>query len=63
VYYNIDVLHNVNHEDFTMMLNRLARETVYFAVNIHKSNHVVVESVILMYTYSHYASQSLKRIA
>lgn len=50
MYFNIEVVRNVSHEDFTMTLNYLARETVYFAVNIDKSNHVVVETMILIYT-------------
>jgi hypothetical protein len=46
--YNIEALCNVNHEDFTMMMKCLSRETVHFAVNNHTSNHNVIESVIFI---------------
>jgi len=50
MYLKIKVLCNVNPEDLTMVMKRLSREAVRFAVNIHKSDHIVIGTVIFVYT-------------
>jgi len=50
MYFNFEIFYNIKFEDFTIFTKCLSRVPVRFAVNIHKSDHIVIETVIFIYT-------------